>query len=107
MDEYEDWKEIHRKSVQKAYIYYKRKQQSRQAMANHEHECQNPEATGPRAETGEVAMAQMLLVLVIARVRRIYAICCHIDPETCICDQIWENPPYGIFRDNRDHNIYQ
>ena len=44
----------------KRRIYYKRKQQSRQAMANHEHECQNPEATGPRAETGEVAMAQML-----------------------------------------------
>ena len=23
------------------------------------------------------------------------------------CDRIWENPPYGIFRENRDRNIYQ
>ena len=24
-----------------------------------------------------------------------------------ICDRIWENPPYGIFRENRDRNVYQ
>ena len=23
------------------------------------------------------------------------------------CDRIWENPPYGIFREDRDRNIYQ
>ena len=23
-----------------------------------------------------------------------------------ICDQIWENPPYGIFRENRNRNIF-
>ena len=27
--------------------------------------------------------------------------------QLLICDQIWENPPYGIFRENRDRNIYQ
>ena len=25
----------------------------------------------------------------------------------CDCDQIWENPPYGILRENRNRNIYQ
>ena len=24
-----------------------------------------------------------------------------------ICDRIWENPPYGIFCEKRDRNIYQ
>ena len=25
--------------------------------------------------------------------------------RSCICDRIWENPPYGIFRENGNRNI--
>ena len=49
---------------------YKRKQQSRQVMSDSEGERVNPEAIRPRAETGEVTMAQMLQELLAERKHR-------------------------------------
>ena len=36
-----------------------------------------------------------------------FFMCPSLKPCIAICDQICENSPYGIFREDRDRNVYQ